>query len=524
MAKTSAMTPHPSPDELEKARNEAEDFIRSSRDLILLEAGVRILDFAGSHWRLAIEFGKLIFEVWRPGRSLRWRVEGIAYRDDGRLGLFVCKPGWRGTSALELRESTETVSLSRAGGRSTLRQELLGFLRQQYPGWQFERVSNRTDREFSFSAWYTRGLARRGHVAWAFLALSEVEQPPAADAALAHGLNWLDHLRETEERCVVGGLTLFLPAAAIPLNAHRAACLDPAAPEVKLIEWPVAPDGFHPVDLRDFGNVATRLTPRLRADPRNTRGFLQRAFGDPFEGVELVPGASGTSLRIHGLEIGQLEGRIAPQFYWGLENRRRKYRTEEQEACARFIRDALALRSARSPDSRHELYRLQPERWLESLVVRDVSQLDPALRADHVHPQVPAFSGSDRGVIDILSVLQDGRLAVIELKLHEEISLPLQGLDYWLRVRWLNECDQFSEFGYFPGLQISKAPPLLYLVSPAFRFHSTTRRIVRYLDPSIEVIQVGINQHWREGIKILFRRRIHPEDGHDLHEERQRNS
>lgn len=510
MAQTQAMTPHSTANDLEKVRNEVESFVRSSHDLILLEEGVHTLDFAGNDWRLAVEFGKLMLEVWHPGRSFRWRVEGIAYRDDGRLGLFVRKPGGHGTAALELRETTEAVSTSRVSARSTLRQELLGFLKQQYPGWQFERVSNRTDREFSFSAWYTRGLARRGRVGWAFLALSEEEQPPAADAALAHGLNWLDHLRETEDRCVIGGLTLFLPAKAIPPNAHRAACLNPAAVEIKLFKWPVGSDGFSPVDLRDFGNVATRLTPRLVTDPQNTRDFLQHTFGELFGGVEMVPDASGTSLRICGLEVGRLEGRIAPQFYWGLESQRRRYKPKEQDACVRFIRETLALRSARSSDPRHELYRLQPERWLESLLVRDVSQLDPTLRADHVHPQVPAFSGGDRGVIDILSMRHDGRLAVIELKLHEEISLPLQGLDYWLRVRWLNERDQFRDFGYFPGLQISKAPPLLYLASPAFRFHSTTRRIIRYLDPSIEIIQVGINQQWREEIKILFRRRIHP--------------
>jgi hypothetical protein len=30
--------------------------------------------------------------------------------------------------------------------------------------------------------------------------------------------------------------------------------------------------------------------------------------------------------------------------------------------------------------------------------------------------------------------------------------------------------------------------------------------MLRYLDPAIRIIQVGINDGWREDIKILFRR------------------
>ena len=48
--------------------------------------------------------------------------------------------------------------------------------------------------------------------------------------------------------------------------------------------------------------------------------------------------------------------------------------------------------------------------------------------------------------------------------------------------------------------------PLVYLVSPAFRFHSTTGRMLRYLEPTIRILQVGINDGWRKEIKILFRR------------------
>ena len=43
---------------------------------------------------------------------------------------------------------------------------------------------------------------------------------------------------------------------------------------------------------------------------------------------------------------------------------------------------------------------------------------------------------ADRGMLDLLGVTDDGRLAVIELKADEDLHLALQGLDYWVRVRW----------------------------------------------------------------------------------------
>src|SRR5437879_467786 len=83
------------------------------------------------------------------------------------------------------------------------------------------------------------------------------------------------------------------------------------------------------------------------------------------------------------------------------------------------------------------------ERWLESLVVKDVRTLDSQLDSSRLYSQVPAFSASDRAMIDVLATTRDGRLAVIELKADEDIHLPLQGLDYWARVRWHHARGEF---------------------------------------------------------------------------------
>lgn len=496
-------------DALRELQGEIETFLRFLQHPIVAENEVELFDLTAASWRLSADFGKLLFEAWNPARSLVRRVEEIAYRDRARLGLFVRKPGGRETATLELRELERAARPARTQSRASFRQELLAVLAREYPGWRFERVSNRSDREHSFSAWYTRGLARRGSTAWAFLGLGEGEAPAAADALLAFGLIWLDWLRGQSERFTVSGLKLFLPRSALELTAHRAAYLERRALQAELFAWNSGEAQPQAVDLKDFGNVETRLTPRRQGEALVARhqDLVRDLLGDLAERVEAVPDASANflSLRVLGLEVARVEGLLAPRVFYGLEGDYRRLEAGDEAEFRRFVTRVLELRTATSEHPSHDFYRLQAERWLESLLVRDITKLDPALSPACVYPQVPAFSGSDRGVIDILSASRQGRLAVIELKLEEEINLPLQGLDYWLRVKWLHERGQFQEFGYFPNLALAPAPPLVYLVSPAFRFHSTTDRVIRYLDRSLEVIKVGLNDRWKEGVKVLFR-------------------
>ncbi len=103
-------------------------------------------------------------------------------------------------------------------------------------------------------------------------------------------------------------------------------------------------------------------------------------------------------------------------------------------------------------------------------------------------------------MIDILTATREGRLAILELKVSEDIELPMQGLDYWLRVRWHHSRSEFQARGYFPGVALSPLPPLLFFVCPQFRYHSTFPALTGQIDPAVPLIQVGINENWREGV------------------------
>lgn len=144
-----------------------------------------------------------------------------------------------------------------------------------------------------------------------------------------------------------------------------------------------------------------------------------------------------------------------------------------------------------------------------------VSRVLPHLDPNHVYTQVPAIAGaSDRGLLDLLGVTADGRLAVIELKADDDLHFALQGLDYWIRVRHhhretadpLTGLGEFQRHGYFRGVELSPLPPRLYLVAPALHIHPATETVLRYLSPAVEWNLLALDERWRQHIRVVWRK------------------
>jgi hypothetical protein len=150
-------------------------------------------------------------------------------------------------------------------------------------------------------------------------------------------------------------------------------------------------------------------------------------------------------------------------------------------------------------------YSRNPEAWLESQVRNNIQALDPQLLPSPVYDQVQAFAATDCGVLDLVACDRDGRLAVIELKAFEDLHLPLQALDYWLRIKWHLDRQDFRKNGYFPAVELRPIAPRLLLISPALDMHPTNERILRYFSPSIQWERIGVSVEWRKKVKVVFR-------------------
>jgi hypothetical protein len=74
-------------------------------------------------------------------------------------------------------------------------------------------------------------------------------------------------------------------------------------------------------------------------------------------------------------------------------------------------------------------------------------------------------------------------------------------------VAWHHARGEFQRFGYFPGRGLSAEPPLLFLVAPALHVHPATDTLLRYVSPDIAWTLVGIDERWRNGVRVVFRKR-----------------
>jgi hypothetical protein len=257
---------------------------------------------------------------------------------------------------------------------------------------------------------------------------------------------------------------------------------------------------------RRSGNLDTWLVAHRGHDALLDRS---RSAIDPI--VEIAPRAISVHpapqsrevwLRFRGLAFARWEdGRV----FFGIPDAHEELAPATWPALQNLLRNLETYRHPLASDTRHSLYRAQAERWLESLVPEDATRIDVALDPRFVYSQVFAHAGSEHGILDLLTVTRSQRLAILELKASEHIHLPLQAAGYWLRIRRHLEQGEFASYGYFPRIELQAAPPLVYLVAPALRFHPATDTLSRYFSPQLEVLRVGLAETWRRGLRVVMR-------------------
>jgi len=201
----------------------------------------------------------------------------------------------------------------------------------------------------------------------------------------------------------------------------------------------------------------------------------------------------------------------AERLWFGIEGSHRRLLEEKSEhAYVALFEDLREHRSAIALDHRHALYRNAGEAWLESLLRRDITQLDPGLIIAPLHAQFRTARGGRLGVrpIDMLALRQDGRLVVIELKVSEDREHVLQGADYWQRVEAHRRRGHIARAKLFGERKISDESPLVYLVAPTLRVHPSFQTLARTISSDIEIYRFDINEDWRSGVRVMRRMRM----------------
>ncbi len=471
--------------------------------------GVWIGDLSRDQFATSIEYGKLILAFWSESFSQSWRVAAFDERPEGlRLDLSRKMGGER--LSLELRRSKgeNAPDLSAEARRKRYLDQMVMALLASVPAVKIERADTGYTAVPGLSSIYGRVQFRSGKHRAVAIGVGPGESEDSIIGILAAAIVWVRELAASgalPERCLI-----IVPQRRVGAMARRLTALRTEVSArlelFEMIEHEGALRSSHGAhqDLL-FDPVSTKL-------PR-TRGAQQIAptehemLGALPDGVRAFPHPmTGTlHIRCRGLELGRLGPRgfrinraIAEAA--GLARKR--------PSIQELARAVAGIRHARAEDHWHPLYRWQSERWLEELIREDLTALDPELDPQVVYPQVPAHDETGRRMVDLLGIRRDGRLAILELKVSEDAQLPLQGIDYWLRVEWHRRRGDFERRGYFPGRAIAPLPSLLILVAPIFRFHRAFDIIAGALSPRIPIQRISINEDWRMGIKVLRRERL----------------
>jgi hypothetical protein len=494
-----------------------QEFLAGARDAIVMEDGQVLFDLATAQYSISSEKDRCLLHLWSEERNLVRQVIDSESKN-GLLVLTVRRFAQARPVKLEIcRDRDRRPPAAQKAARNHHARLLERVLHRTMPGWQLDkgRLSTTMDLEQSFSPVYARGLLRKGRSALAVLGVNRQETQAAVDASLTFGLLWLLACREREAgRSLVEGLCLYAPPGSSATLQLRLAHLDRNAAKFQLIELDERDESAEAVDYSNHGNIHTRLV--RWADPLQARSRFAQAIGQVLavapEAETAVLSPTEIAFRLHGLEFARARSATAPgsfrveeEIVFGPRGYETRLREETMAAFAGFVSTVAAARCTQG-DRRDPLWRMYPERWLESLVFKNVSAIDSRLDSAHAYSQVPAFSASDRAMIDVLTCTREGRLAVLELKADEDIHLPLQGLDYWARVRWHHSRGEFREHGYFAGVELSPRPPLLFLVAPSLRVHPAVDKLLRCFSPEIEWTLAGVDERWREGIKVIYRK------------------
>ena len=493
-----------------------QDFLSEASGAVVLENGAVAFDLGQARYSISGEHDKCLLHLWSAERNTVRRVLEAEIKN-GVLKLAVQWLGQPRPTRLEICRKYDRRSPSaKKTARIRYEQKLRRALDRHFPDFTVVRLTSAVDLEKSFGPIYARGLLRKGQSAFAVLGVNASETQASVDAALTFAIIWLEASRQSSAgKFIVEGVHLFVPQGGSALVRERMANLNPLAAKWNLFELDERHDALPRIDCNDRGNVATRLVQATNEDAAlerfadsvaRIRGILPNCEVAVLSAAELAfrwRGLEFARVRM-GAEAATFRSKQEIVFGVGAEER-----VLEERNFPFFLQLLAALRDARHPygPRQNSLFRLRPERWLESLVVSDVSVIDGELEPQALYSQVPAFSASDRAMLDVLTTTRDGRLAVVELKAEEDIHLPLQGQYYWSRVEWHHSRGEFPRFGYFCGRELSTEKPLLYLVAPALHVHPATDILLRYISPEIEWEFVGIDERWREGVKVVFRKR-----------------
>lgn len=469
-------------------------------------------------WQVELAHGALHFSyLTERGAWRMWRVGGWEWTGD-RLRLGATRRMGAERAVLELipRASVSEGIARLAAARRAACEKLAALVCAATGNAKVERVTLSAGARRSELGRYARIILRRaGREEVAVTGAVVVLGAHEVDAFLASALLWWTLAREKKQRSPARSLWLVVAHELKDATAERLTLLrEDVQRAIKLYETDEGWQNLSPVALPELEQTFAGASRFRRAPPSEELSeTAARIIALAPEAIDAVRARHGETLRFHGLAFARVRSWMGRERVWFSAGRAPRVLLEDDNwpQLAKLIDELREHRRAESIDHRHAFYASAPEAWLESLLRRDITRLDPGLRLAPLYAQFrTATRNRSAGTrpVDLLALRRDGRLVVIELKVSEDAALPLQGADYWRRVEAHRLRGEVARSRLFGDAAIADESPLAYLVAPMLRFHRSFQTLARCIAPNIEMYRFDINEDWRRGVRVARRQRV----------------
>jgi hypothetical protein len=459
--------------------------------------------------------GRLFLSCWTEEGTRTWKIRGWSWTGE-KLVLEASRRMGSEASTIELipRASADAIAATVKAARQARTDLLAKLACSKLPGARIERASISPGVRRGQPGRYARIILRLKHQRIAVTASVASNRASDVDSFISASLLWFTRVGERVHPPLIQQLWLVMEPELARSVLTRLPWLRSGL--LNSIEVFEIDDGWSELQSRAIPERQELWRKRLArfppvVDPESSN-WTNTLVAEAPNAIDVVKARHGETLRYLGLPFARVRRVLNSERVWfGVDSgSRRMLDKTTLHDWMTLLNDLRLYRSAQASDYRHAFYRNASEAWLEALLRRDISQLDPGLIVAPLHAQFRTAPGGRLGVrpIDLLALRRDGRLVVIELKVTEDRDHVLQGVGYWQRVEAHRRRGHISRAKLFGDRVIRDEPPLVYLVAPTLRVHPAFNALARFIAPEIEIYRFDINEDWRAGVRVMRRMRV----------------
>ena len=511
---TSPMLRRLTNDSVQSAHQEISALLRHHAEWLFVSDGVA-QSLRRDEIDVAVMHRRLMLSCWTEQGTRLWRV--VSWDWNGQL--LALEVSWKlgaDVSTIELipRTSAKAITATIRAARQMRCERLAQLAAQSMLGSVVERSSLSRGTKPRQPGRYAQVLlkTRRERIAVTGPVVSSV--PSAVDAFLSSSLLWFRRTCDRVKPPYVGQLWLIVSPELLKPLLYRVALLRGSLRSIiTVFTLDENLTSLTAIACPDKDDLWRRKLARFPPVAAATATELSLAIvAEAPAAIDIVHSRHGETLRYFGLPFARVRSLLGCEKVWfGIDRAHRRLLDQSTaNDWQNLLHDLRQHRSAAALDHRHAFYRAAPEAWLESLLRRDITKLDPGLIIAPLHAQFRTARGAKLGIrpIDLLALRQDGRLVVIELKVSEDREHVLQGADYWRRVEAHRRRGHIARAKLFGTRTIRDEAPLVYLVAPTLRVHPAFQTLAHCISSDIEIYRFDINEDWRSGVRVMRRLRV----------------